>query len=275
MLHLLRRLTALDDTALLGETEKFTEISRRLIVRNNISCAVTGERGAFVSTRPHLEQFLDRLPLATEEFPAEAVGMTPAGRGRFGWITSVPVSYVTRTFRTVPYSHPDAAHLMVLAKMLRAGYLHREIREKGGAYGGLASCNVEGGLFTLLSYRDPHIARTLDVYDDAAKWAADGNFSEEAIKEAQLSVFADLDRPLSPGSRGAHEFANNRQDLTPEKRQDMRRSILATTRAELSRIARTYLLENGARVDSILSNEELLNQAKSTLKGDSIKIERI
>ena len=77
----------------------------------------------------------------------------------------------------------------VLAKLLRSGYLHREIREKGGAYGGMANYATVSGQFTLLSYRDPHLARTLGVYRDAVEWAAAGRFEAQEVKEAVLGVY--------------------------------------------------------------------------------------
>jgi len=273
LLHLIRRLTALDDDSLKAEAEKFGLIATYLINRARMTCAITAEEKTFDTTTPHLESFLAKLP-SVANGAAKTTAAQTVTTGRFGWATSVPVSYVTRTFRTIPFSHSDAAHLLVLAKLLRAGYLHREIREKGGAYGGMASCNIESGLFSLLSYRDPHLARTLATFSDAAKWAANGSFSEESIKETQISVFADLDRPLSPGSRGSHQFANNRQGMTLEKRQTLRQRVLATSRDDLIRVARTYLVDNRQMVDSIISNEELLQKAKSGLKEEMI-IKRI
>ncbi len=273
LLHLLRRLTAMPDSALRHEAGKLAAINASLMNRTNFSCAITGEQTALAGIEKPLDALLARLPEAAPA-PADAAAAQPAGPQRLGWSTSVPVSYVTRTFRTVPYSHPDSAHLLVLAKLIRSGYLHREIREKGGAYGGLASCNLEGGLFSLLSYRDPHIQRTFRVYDDAVDWVVGGEFSDEAIKEAQLSVFADLDRPLSPGSRGAHEFANNRQGLTLEMRQELRKRILQTTRADIRAAARTHLAENRMRVDSVLASEESLRKADQSIE-DKMIIKKI
>jgi Zn-dependent M16 (insulinase) family peptidase len=281
LLHLVRKLTAMDDGEIKVEIAKLVKISNFLINRNNFSCAITGEQATFEATEKNLAKFLKRLPEGKPDSGKEAIKSEPEP-GQFGWATSVPVSYVTRTFKTVPFSHPDSAALLILAKLLRSGYLHREIREKGGAYGrekggaygGLASCNIEGGLFSLLSYRDPHILRTLGVYDDAIAWAVSGNFNDEAIKEAQLSVFADLDRPLSPGSRGIHEFANNRQGLTLEKRQQLRQQLLNITKAEICAAAKKHLAENSLKVDSIVSSEEMLTNANAELK-EKIDIKRI
>ena len=195
------------------------------------------------------------------------------GTGTLYWAASVPVAFVTRCFKTIPYTHADSAPLQVLSKLIKDGYLHREIREKGGAYGGLASYDNEAGIFSFLSYRDPHIKRTLQVYDDAVHWAVAGEFSDEAINEALLSVFSNLDRPLSPGSRGNHEFSNLRQGLTLEMRQQYRRNLLATTRDDLQRVAKKYMLENPTDpVDSILASEDKL---KSELDETVITINRV
>ena len=274
MLHLLRKLTALEDKELLAEMQRFANIGSILVNRNNLSCAITGEESSFENVEQHLTTLIKRLPTLENDVSIDFNQELPVG-DRIGWSTSVPVSYVTRTFKTVPFTHCDAPGLMILAKLMRAGYLHREIREKGGAYGGMASCNNEGGLFTLLSYRDPQLTRTLDIYDKAAAWAAAGEFSDEAIKEAKLSVFSDLDRPLSPGSRGVHEFANRRQGLTHEIRQNLRRQILMTDRDTIKMAARTYLVENRNRVDSVIASEEMLVKANAELGDNKLNINKI
>ncbi|MEJ2200365.1 MAG: insulinase family protein, partial [Desulfuromonadaceae bacterium] len=169
------------------------QLSRLLLGKGNLHCAVTAEPTAFDAINPALTRFLQNLPDrgTPTDLPLPPFTATPQNRG---WATSVPVNYVTRVFRTVPYTHPDSAALMVLAKLLRANYLHREIREKGGAYGGLASYSNEGGTFSLLSYRDPQLVRTLKVYDQAVDWAVSGAFDQTQLKEAILSIFSDLQR---------------------------------------------------------------------------------
>jgi Zn-dependent M16 (insulinase) family peptidase len=76
---------------------------------------------------------------------------------REGWSTASSVSFVASVFETKPLTHEHAPALAAISKMLRSLFLHREIREKGGAYGGFASYLPENGLFCFGSYRDPHI----------------------------------------------------------------------------------------------------------------------
>jgi hypothetical protein len=256
-------------------SEKMQSIARILFQKELIACGVTGESPSFDPVRGALKPYLGGLPAGRKPAAQMRDPFTPVPV-RLGWSWSVPVSYVSRVFRAVPFNHPDAAPLLVLAKLLRAGYLHREIREKGGAYGGMASYNPEAGIFSLLSYRDPQLTRTLNVYDDAASWAAAGKFGSDEITEAILAVFSDLDRPLSPGARGHREFANTRQGLTREMRQTLREGVLATGRETLQRVAAEYLLEGReTSAVSVIAGEEALKKANEELGDKGLKIERI
>ncbi len=274
-IQFVRRIAACKPEELSETAEKLKTIGKMLLHRNGIRCAVTAEKSSFPGIEGALSPFLEALPDGESAAPAPAnVPVAPAP-GRNGWASSLPVAYVTRVFRAVPYSHPDASALMVLARLLRAGYLHREIREKGGAYGGMATFDPEAGLFSLLSYRDPQLTRTLEVYRQGAAWAAEGNFSAEEIKEAILAVFSDLDRPLSPGGKGSREFAYLRQGLTPEMRRKLREGVLATDGEKLSEVARRYLLDgwDGSAV-GVIAGEEALKKANEELGREKLEVER-
>merc|ERR1711884_115207 len=55
------------------------------------------------------------------------------------YVTPFPINFTSLSIPTVSYSSPDSAPLKVLSGLLSAKYLHSEIREKGGAYGGGAT----------------------------------------------------------------------------------------------------------------------------------------
>ncbi len=273
--RLVKQTAALDPAGFDDLAARFAAIAGRLLCRERISCAVTGEKASFAPIGQHLSNFLQGLPSAAQLTGEGPAPFTPRVQ-RAGWSTSVPVNYVARVFPTVPFTHPDSGPLMVLAKLLRANFLHREIREKGGAYGGMASCDPEAGIFALLSYRDPQLRRTLKVYDDAVAWAISGKFDDEAIKEAILAVFGDLDRPLSPGGKGHREFANQRQGLSLEMRNEQRRRILAIDRATLVAAAEKYLRQGRPNSSvAVVAGEEALKKANAELGGEALEIRQI
>jgi presequence protease len=259
----------------LGETATlFQEIARQLLTRQRLRCAVTTEERAFGDIGEHLSGFLSALKEGPPVQPAAPdFSVRP---GHSGWSTSVPVAYTARVFRTVPFNHADAAGLMVLSKLLRAGFLHREIREKGGAYGGMASCDPEAGIFSMLSYRDPQPGRTLQIYRQAVDWAISGAFGDEEIKEAVLAVFGSLDRPLSPGGKGYREFASQLQGLTPEMRKQFRERVLAVEKSTLVDITGRYLADGWKQsAVSVIAGEQMLEQINSTLGDSPLQVERI
>ncbi|SHI78767.1 hypothetical protein SAMN02745165_00878 [Malonomonas rubra DSM 5091] len=253
--------------------DMMVSIARQLFCRGQLQTAVTVEKENFPAFREGLEQLCAALPEATPDVAPGNILFKPQPKQR-GFVWSLPVNYVTRAFRAVPYSHPDSAALTVLSKLLRAEFLHREIREKGGAYGGMSSYNSEAGIFTMMSYRDPHIVRTLQVYDQAIAWVVNGEFGEESLKEAILAVFSDLDKPLSPAGTGAQEFANLRQGMTLEMRNEMRKQLLAVDAASLQRVAREYL-QHGESAVSVLAGEAALQQANQQLGDKALELRKV
>jgi hypothetical protein len=128
----------------------------------------------------------------------------------------------------------------------------------------------------MLSYRDPHLARTLGAFDGAARWAAEGGFSAEEVKEAVLGVFGDLDRPLSPAGKGEREFASQEQGLTREMRQRLRQGVLAVERLGLAALAQRYLIEGRPRSSvAAVASDEALRKANQELGDEPLVMERL
>jgi len=275
LIRLVKELAGKQPEQLAEMAGRLQNLAALIFRRDRLRCAVTAEKEGFGVIEPALETFLAALS------PGEQAGQNlqrpaPYDVKASGWIAPVPVAYVARVFPAVPLEHPDGAALMVLAKLLRGDYLHREIREKGGAYGGMANYDAQTGMFAMLSYRDPHVLRTLDVYRDAARWAADGNFASVDIKEAILGVFGQIDRPLSPKGKGLREFHYILQGWSPEARQAFRERILSVDADRLAAVARRYLIEGWeTSAVSVVAGEDMLQEANSRPGGADLKLERI
>lgn len=272
----IKRLAAIPQEQLGATAAILARLRTQLFERIAMHAAITAEAEHLDNTAAALTTFIEALPHGKPHSAKVLETFTPLAT-ELGWATSIPVSYVTRSFRTVPYSNPDVAVLHVLAALLRANFLHREIREKGGAYGGMASNSSDGGIFSMLSYRDPHLERTLQVYEHALEWVKKGEFGAQEIKEAVLSVFSSRDRPKSPSGKGASEFACELQGMSYALRQQFRTNLLKVTRDDLIRVTETYLCPGAASTSrtpeaiSIISSEEKLRTSAATLPHLEIK----
>ncbi|XP_012864864.1 PREDICTED: presequence protease, mitochondrial [Dipodomys ordii] len=148
-----------------------------------------------------------------------------------------PVNYVAECVRTVPYTDPDHASLKILARLMTSKFLHTEIREKGGAYGGGAKLSYNG-IFTLYSYRDPNSIETLQSFGKAVDWAKSGKFTQQDIDEAKLSVFSVVDGPVAPSNKGMNHFLFG---LSDEMKQAHREQLFAVSHNQLTAVSQKYL----------------------------------
>jgi len=184
-----------------------------------------------------------------------------------GWSTSSAVAFVAKTIPTVPLGHPQAPALAVLAKMLRSLYLHREIREKGGAYGGFALYNPENGLFSLASYRDPHIARTLDVFDGVGQFATEGKFTQDDIVEAVLQVCSEIDKPDPPGPAARKAFLRRVVGLNDDDRLAFKKALLQVTTDTVAEVAQIYFGQQAPDPGiAVIAGAEQLEEANANLE---------
>jgi len=169
------------------------------------------------------------------------------------------VNYVSQSFLTVPYSHPDSAKLQLLAKLLNSKYLHKNIREIGGAYGSAAV--QADGVFSLASYRDPNVHSTLSVYDGARKWLLEDNISQQDIDEAKFRIFSEIDSPVYLQDKGLRWFLSRRND---DQRQLFRDQLLAVSQNDLLEVCEKYFCSQ--RNSSVIGPSQPLDKSWTLLE---------
>ena len=184
------------------------------------------------------ENFLSQLPGSYSHPPTKVCDNSdfrPASL-RQHYVTPFPINFTSQSVSTVSYAHPDHAKLRVLAALLGSKFLHPEIREKGGAYGGGASAG--DGAFTFYSYRDPKNLETFSVYERSADWVLGDNFDQGDVNEAILRVFQSVDAPVTPGHRGMRTLLSG---ISDETFAEHRLRLKAVTREDVRSVAEKYL----------------------------------
>jgi len=241
-------------------------IGDSLFCRPNATFALIGEATMLEQAAQPVNALIGRLAAGGKDgFTSPSIAVTPSVV-REGWSTSTAVSFVAQTFPTVRLGHADSPALSVIAKIARSMYLHREIREKGGAYGGFAIYNAEDGLFSFGSYRDPHIAGTLAVYDRAAEFIRSGRFSEEDVKEAILQVCSEIDKPDPPGPAARKAFFRRIIDLADETRRRHKERLLTLDRRSVMEVADRYFNDDSSNKSvAVISSRSQLEAANEKL----------
>jgi Zn-dependent M16 (insulinase) family peptidase len=156
-----------------------------------------------------------------------------------------PVHYCAMALPTIPYRETEEGVALQLAATLATHkVLHREVREKGGAYGAGATMSPSDGVFAMHSYRDPRSLETHLRFNEALQWLMNpSNISTQALNEAKLSQLSSLDAPVDVGAQGSAEFMYG---VTKELRQARRDALFRINQGYIAEVAKKWLLQEHA-----------------------------
>lgn len=174
------------------------------------------------------------------------VAAFPTDDQDIAWLIQANVQFCAAAYPAVPVEHPDTAALMVLGPYLRNGFLHRALREQGGAYGGGAGYDGNACSFRFHSYRDPRLAETFKDFDASVNWLFNEKQEAYQLEEAILGLIASMDKPGSPAGEAITACHAMLHQRTPEFRRRLRAELLKVTLEDLKRVARQYIQQGKA-----------------------------
>ena len=177
-----------------------------------------------------------------------------------------PLAFNCLAYKVPPYLHPHAPALSLASHLIDNKILHPLIREQGGAYGCGATYGGATGSFTLHSYRDPHIANTLKIFEQSIEAIAKGDFDERDLEDAKLEVVQQLDTPVSAGSRSFIGYVWDIEKKTKEKRQKFRKQLISLTKKEvMDAVSKELLPQKGEGVFITFGGKQLLEKENEIL----------
>ncbi len=228
------RLIAAPKELVLVSEHKSREVMQSAFARymNTLPC---------ISARPEAPAEVPVVDARSTDGPSATGAMPQASAAPLAWLVNTQVNFCAKAFRAASYGHEDAAPLYVLASLLRNEFLHRELREKGGAYGGGASYDPNTGVFSMFSYRDPRLIGTLRDFDRAVDWAVGAAGNDAAREQAILGVISAMDRPASPAGEALGAHLAQLHGRSPALRRALRAQVLQVDAAALRRCIDDYL----------------------------------
>ncbi|MCB1107824.1 MAG: insulinase family protein [Chlamydiia bacterium] len=184
--------------------------------------------------KEHLYNLPSLTPKPFKEW--EGFSLPPSGKGE-GFPIASPVAFSSLGMKTKTHS----PLLSISTDLMENIFLHKKVREEGGAYGAGANYNPLTGNYYLYAYRDPHIASTFQAFQDGIQTIAKGSFTTRDLTEAKLGIIQDSDAPISPGSRATVAYSYFREGQTRQSRQEFRDHLLHATKEEVKKEVEAFL----------------------------------
>jgi presequence protease len=230
---------SLDSAESLEDTvAKLKEISSFVLKRNRLSVAINAEQGTMSTMQKFSSGFIGALSDTSSESngswwnkPVDLIVPKPTYLA-----LPIQINYVANVLRGAPYTDPDFSKLDMMTSLLSVNFLHKEVREKGGAYG--SGLGHNDGVLSFYSYRDPNVRHTLQAFASARDWLVGDNISDQQFEDAKLSLFGSLDSPVAPSAKGLAEF---KYGLTHEMRQQRRERLMSVQKQDVVEMANKFL----------------------------------
>lgn len=187
---------------------------------------------------------------------------SPKPQARF---IAAPVAFTSLGMRTVSYRDPHSPMLFIAAELMKNLILHKEIREKGGAYGGGASYTPSTGNFHFYAFRDPHLQSSIDAFYLAIEKIGNQEFNDRELEEAKLGILQTLDAPVPPGNRAMVAYSWLKAGRTPALREAFRKAVMLAKPNEVAKAVQEHLAGKKGTLVSFLG-KELFAQEEKKLK---------
>ncbi len=241
-----------------GVLQKLETMRRLVLNRNAMLCNVTLDADNRAIFLPKLDAFLSELPAAPVAPATWRRAELPAVEG-----LTIPakVNYVAKGANLYELGYQYHGSISVITNYLRATWLWERVRVQGGAYGGFSSFSRQTGVFSFLSYRDPNLLPTLEVYDRTADFLRNLDLSQSELTKSIIGAIGAMDAYQLPDAKGYTSMARYLSGYTDEMRQKTRDEILSTTAAHFKSFAEVLDAVNEQGHVVVLGAEDAIAQA--------------
>lgn len=216
-----------------GVVKKLQEMIGKVLVRKRLMVSFTADQKAFEAAKPVMETYLNRIAqgdVAGEQTKLEL------SRKNEGFTDASQIQYVARGGNFRDHGFTYRGSLKILKLIMSYEYLWINIRVKGGAYGCMSSFLRTGESY-FVSYRDPNLGKTIDIYEHIPDYLRSFTADERDMTKYVIGTFGSLDTPMNPEAKGSRSMSAYLQELPFEQIQRERDEILHATPEDIRNLA--------------------------------------
>lgn len=238
-------------------SDKLAAIAKKLFARNRMLISFTGNNEAYGNAKPSLEKVIAGFDKMSAVGNQAEVRFNTA---KEAFIDASQIQYVAKTGDFICEGYEYTGALRLLRIILSYDYLWINVRVKGGAYGCMNTF-LRSGESYFVSYRDPNLSDTLDVYDRIPEYIKSFSPDERDMTKYIIGTFSALDTPMNPEAKGSRSLSAYLEGITYEQIQKERNEILNAQPEDIRRLA--DLVEAVLKKDSIcvIGNENMIKES--------------
>lgn len=238
-------------------SDKLAAIAKKLFARNRMLISFTGNNEAYGNAKPSLEKVIAGFDKMSAVGNQAEVHFNTA---KEAFIDASQIQYVAKTGDFICEGYEYTGALRLLRIILSYDYLWINVRVKGGAYGCMNTF-LRSGESYFVSYRDPNLSDTLDVYDRIPEYIKSFSPDERDMTKYIIGTFSALDTPMNPEAKGSRSLSAYLEGITYEQIQKERNEILNAQPEDIRRLA--DLVETVLNKDSIcvIGNENMIKES--------------
>ena len=238
-------------------SDKLAAIAKKLFARNRMLISFTGNNEAYGNAKPSLEKVIAGFDKMSAVGNQAEVHFNTA---KEAFIDASQIQYVAKTGDFICEGYEYTGALRLLRIILSYDYLWINVRVKGGAYGCMDTF-LRSGESYFVSYRDPNLSDTLDVYDRIPEYIKSFSPDERDMTKYIIGTFSALDTPMNPEAKGSRSLSAYLEGITYEQIQKERNEILNAQPEDIRRLA--DLVEAVLKKDSIcvIGNENMIKES--------------
>ena len=235
------------------------EIARRIFRANNLMLSYTSSEEGLEPMTKAFAAVKDSL-YTGGEVTDEACVLHCRKRNE-GFKTSSKVQYVARVGNFIDGGQKYSGTLQILKVILGYDYLWQNIRVKGGAYGCMSNFNRIGDAY-LISYRDPNLERTMEVYEGVVDYLKNFNVSDRDMNKFIIGTMSSLDRPMNPAAKGARSMNLYMNRVSEEMIRSERGQILDAQQDDIRALADVVKAMLDQNLLCVIGSEEKIEEQK-------------
>lgn len=222
--------------------ERLQQLCKKLFCKKHLLVSLTAGAGLEEKAIEEVKALGEQL---YEEKEAEKAAYFCEKKNE-GFKTASKVNYVARcgNFKKHGFSYTGA--LKILKVVMSYDYMWNQIRVLGGAYGCMCGFDRNGDSY-FVSYRDPHMKRTEEVYEGIPEYLRKFDADERAMLKFIIGTVSMMDTPLNPSAKGSRSLMAYLSGLQFETLQKERNEVLSAGKEDIQALA--------ALVEAILSDE--------------------